>query len=349
MSQPIKVVHFLNQFFAGVGGEEQANLPVEVREGAVGPGRALQAALGDSGQVIATIVSGDNYFTEESAASARAVTDALSKFQPDVVVAGPAFNAGRYGLACGEVCVLANALGIPAATAMYPENPGVLEYDTRAYIVPTDESPVRMQEIVAQLARLATKLGSGEGLGPAEEEGYLPRGIRQPGLRADSAAKRSVDMLLARMGGREWTTELPIRMPDAVVPAQPIADLSNARLGLVTTGGLVPRGNPDGLVRGGSTEYLRYSIDGIDSLSAEEWESVHRGFYTAIVNENPNYVMPLNVVRDMEQAGEVASVYPWILTTSGVGTAIAEARKIGAEMAEELKSNEVDGALLVAT
>ena len=58
-------------------------------------------------------------------------------------------------------------------------------------------------------------------------------------------------MLLARMGGRDWTTELPIRMPDAVVPAQPIADLSNARLGLVTTGGLVPRGNPDGLVRGG--------------------------------------------------------------------------------------------------
>ena len=88
MSQPIRVVHFLNQFFAGVGGEEQANLPVEVREGAVGPGRALQAALGDSGQVVATIVSGDNYFTEESAASARAVTDALSKFQPDVVVPG---------------------------------------------------------------------------------------------------------------------------------------------------------------------------------------------------------------------------------------------------------------------
>ena len=57
----------------------------------------------------------------------------------------------------------------------------------------------------------------------------------------------------------------------------------------------------------------------------------------------------LDRLRDIEQAGEVASVYPWILTTSGVGTAIAEARKIGAAMADELKSNEVDGALLVAT
>ena len=160
---------------------------------------------------------------------------------------------------------------------------------------------------------------------------------------------RSVEMLLARMGGHDWLTELPIRMPDAIVPAEPIADLSNAKLGLVTTGGLVPRGNPDRLVRGGAKEYLRYSIDGIDSLSADEWESVHRGFYTAIVNENPNYVLPLNVVRDVEQAGEVASVYDWILTTSGVGTAIADARQIGAAMAAEFKEAEVDCALLVAT
>ena len=82
MTQPIKVVHFLNQFFAGVGGEEQANLPVEVRDGAVGPGRALQAALGESGQVVGTIVSGDNYFTEESTAAARSVQDALQQVQP---------------------------------------------------------------------------------------------------------------------------------------------------------------------------------------------------------------------------------------------------------------------------
>ena len=154
---------------------------------------------------------------------------------------------------------------------------------------------------------------------------------------------------MARMGGRDWVTELPIRMPDAVVPAGPIADLSNAKLGLVTTGGLVPKGNPDRLVRGGAKGYLRYSIDGIDSLSAEEWESVHRGFYTAIVNENPNYVLPLNVVRDVERAGEVASVYQWILTTSGVGTAVADSRKIGAAMASEFKDAEVDCALLVAT
>ena len=76
---------------------------------------------------------------------------------------------------------------------------------------------------------------------------------------------------------------------------------------------------------------------------------MHRGFYTAIVNENPNYVLPLNVVRDVERSGEVASVYQWILTTSGVGTAVADSRKIGAAMASEFKDAEVDCALLVAT
>ena len=37
----MKVVHYLNQFFAGIGGEEQADSPPEVRPGALGPGRLV--------------------------------------------------------------------------------------------------------------------------------------------------------------------------------------------------------------------------------------------------------------------------------------------------------------------
>ena len=33
-----RVVHYLNQFFGGMGGEERADTPVTVKEGAVGPG-----------------------------------------------------------------------------------------------------------------------------------------------------------------------------------------------------------------------------------------------------------------------------------------------------------------------
>ena len=50
----LHVGHYLNQFFAGVGGEERANHPAEPREGPVGPGHVLQAALGDTGRVVST-------------------------------------------------------------------------------------------------------------------------------------------------------------------------------------------------------------------------------------------------------------------------------------------------------
>jgi betaine reductase len=349
MTEPFRVVHFLNQFFAGVGGEEKANSPVEVREGAIGPGRALQQKFGDRATIVATVFSGDNWFTENPETATAQLKDALDKFKPDVVIAGPAFNAGRYGLACGDVCATAGEDGIPSVTAMFPENPGVLEYDTRAYIIPTGTSPADSPGVFESLVRIALKLASGESLGPAETEGYMARGIRRPGLRQHSAARRAVDMLVTRMTGGDWSTELPVRAPDAVTPANSFLDMNNGKIGLVTTGGLVPKGNPDRLVRGGAKDYLKYSIDGLDSLRPVDWESVHRGFYTLTVNDNPNYVLPLNIVRDLEKSGVIGSVHPWFYTTSGVGTAVAESKKIGAGIAAELLEAGVDAALLVAT
>ena len=349
MAEPYRVVHFLNQFFAGIGAEEQANTPVQVSEGPVGPGRTLRQALGDEGLVVATVTSGDNYFNEELESALASVRAALREHRPDVVVAGPAFNAGRYGLACGEVCKLAREEGVPAVTAMYDENPGVLQHGSEVYIVPTGESAADMQAVLTTVAAFALKLARGDELGPAEVEGYLPRGIRRPGLRDTPAAARAVDMLAARLADNAFTTELPIQMPEAVEPAAPVSDLASATVALVTTGGLVPRGNPDRLVRGGSKEFLRYSIEGLSSLSADDWESVHRGFYTNIVNQNPNYILPLNVMRDMEQDGVFKGLYPWFFTTSGVGTAVAESKKMGEEMAREMKEAGVRACILVAT
>ena len=41
----IKVVQYINQFFAQIGGEEMAHVKPEVREGIVGPGAAFKAAF----------------------------------------------------------------------------------------------------------------------------------------------------------------------------------------------------------------------------------------------------------------------------------------------------------------
>jgi len=191
MSEPFKVVNYVNQFFAGVGGEDKANHPVEFKEGAIGSARGLQQQLGSAATVVATVYGGDNFVNEEKDRAFAAIADALRKFAPDVVIAGPAFNAGRYGLACAEVCRIAREKRIPAVAAMYPENPGVLTHRADTLIVPTSESPAGMPAAHKALAALALKLARKEELGPAEAEGYLPRGIRRMGYREAPAARRA--------------------------------------------------------------------------------------------------------------------------------------------------------------
>jgi glycine reductase len=123
MIQPVRVVHYVNQFFGGIGGEEMAHVGISLANEVVGASRALQQALSTQGTLLGTIIGGDNYVSEQRAEAIEAITGHLQNLRPDVVIAGPAFNAGRYGLACAEVCQAAQALGLKA-DGMYPENPG---------------------------------------------------------------------------------------------------------------------------------------------------------------------------------------------------------------------------------
>ena len=156
-------------------------------------------------------------------------------------------------------------------------------------------------------------------------------------------------MLSDRMHDRGFKTELPIIAPDRVEPALFTGDLRNATVGLVTTGGLVPKGNPDKMVRGGSSRHFSYSIEGLDTMSPDAWECVHRGFFTDMTNENPNYILPLNVIRAMEKNGEIGRIHNTFLSVAGVGTAVADSEQIGKRMAEELKQAGVDVCVMVAT
>lgn len=60
----IRVVHYINQFFAQIGGEEKADYAPEYREGAVGPGLALNAAFKGEAEIVGTVICGDSYFNE---------------------------------------------------------------------------------------------------------------------------------------------------------------------------------------------------------------------------------------------------------------------------------------------
>src|SRR5215472_7038871 len=134
----LRVVCYLNQFFGQIGGEDKAGVGPQVFAGAVGAARAVQQALGDAGQVVATVACGDNYVAERPDAAVAELLDLVAAQTPDLLVAGPAFQAGRYGVACGALCAAVTArLGIPAVTGMHAENPGVELYRRRVHIVTT--------------------------------------------------------------------------------------------------------------------------------------------------------------------------------------------------------------------
>jgi glycine reductase len=206
-----------------------------------------------------------------------------------------------------------------------------------------------MQTALAAMVRLALKLARKVELGPAEVEGYLPRGVRRVYTRQAPGYKRALDMLATKLKGQPFITEVPIHIPERVVPAVPIADITRATLALVTTGGLVRKGNPDKQVSSNATRYFRHAVVELQSLSSKDWEAYHSGYFNHVVNKNPNYILPLSFMRDLEGKGQIGAVYPWIYALPGVSTPVAQARRMGADIARELKEARVDGCLLVAT
>lgn len=98
MSEKIRVVHYINQFYAGMGGEDTASVGISVKEEAVGPGLLLQRLLGETYEVVATIICGDNYIAENTEEVCKKFVEIVKDYQADLFVAGPGFNAGRYGL-----------------------------------------------------------------------------------------------------------------------------------------------------------------------------------------------------------------------------------------------------------
>jgi glycine reductase len=346
----VRVVHYLNQFFAGVGGEDQADAPPATQDGPLGPGRLLARALGDAAEVVGTVYCGDDYVSEHPDEATAAILNLIRRYQPDLVIAGPAFNAGRYGLACGCVCAAAQgALGVAAVTGIYPENPAVELYRASVYIVPTAISAAQMAPAVDRLAALGLKLASGEPMGRPEAEGYLPRGLRFAELHERPAAARAVEMLLHRLRDEPFETEWPLPVYDRVTPPPPIQDLSKARVALVTSGGIVPKNNPDRIESTFATRWLKYSLAGVDDLTPQAWQSVHGGYDTTNANADPDRVLPIDVIRDFEREGVIGRLHDEYMMTVGSGMSTVDARRFAHEMADELRSAEVDAVIFTAT
>ena len=344
-----RVVHYINQFFANIGGEEMAHVAPELREGFVGPGLAFNQAWKGEAEIVATIVCGDSHFAEHEKEAKAQILAWVKEKKPDLFIAGPAFNAGRYGYACANVALaVKEELGIPVLTGMYEENPGA-DLKDKILIVPPANSAAGMRKAAPVMAKLALKLMKGEKLGASCEDGYMPNGVRVNFFEKERGSKRAVDMLLKKLADKPFTTEYPMPSFDRVAPNPAVKDLSHATVALCTSGGIVPKGNPDHIESSSASHYGEYCIKGVEKLTAETYETAHGGYDPVYANDDPNRVLPVDVMREFEREGRIGKLHDYFYTTVGNGTSVANAKKFAAEYAQKLLQAGVNAVIMTST
>src|SRR5262249_17296016 len=258
--------------------------------------------------------------------STPAATGSAARWRPG--------SPGPWGSRPWRRCIRRTPPSSPPAPTSLPCPPG--RRDLLA--VPTGLDGSEMGTILARMAALGLKLVRGEPLGSSAEDGYVPHGIRRLVFKDKVGYERAVDMLLDRVTGRPYASEIQVQQYDRVAPAAPLRDLARATIGIVVSTGIVPRGNPDRLPGARALDAGRYSIAGLPSLDVTRWESAHGGFNTKILNtRSPDYALPLGTLRALEAEGAIAGIYPWVYSTVGNQTAVGPARAIGRRVAEEFR------------
>jgi glycine reductase len=207
-----------------------------------------------------------------------------------------------------------------------------------------------MGEAVGDIVRIGLKLVSGEPLKPASEEGMFPMGYRTNWVVETPASVRAVDMLLAKVQGRPYQSEIILPPhPEKIAPAMPVSDLSQATVALVTEGGLVPLSNPDRIESSGATRWARYPLAMLTENDGAGFNSIHAGYDARWVNADPDRMVPIDAMRALEQGNEIGKLHEYFYVTVGTGTTVPNATAIGEGIAKQLISDGVHAAIVTST
>ena len=144
------------------------------------------------------------------------------------------------------------------------------------------------------------------------------------------------------MNGDAFESEMPATAFAPVPMPAAIKDLSKAKVMLITDGGLVPKGNPDRIEGTAATRWGSYNIEGSDDLRGEDYEVSHGGYDTRFVQEDPDRLVPLDALREMEKNGVIGKLHGEFLSTCGRSNPLSNTRRLGREMAAKIKREGVD-------
>jgi glycine reductase len=232
---------------------------------------------------------------------------------------------------------------------MYEENPGAEMFRDKLYIIETSNSAAGMRAAVPKMAALAMKLAGGGVIGASIEEGYLSGGARVNFFEKERGSKRAVDMLLRKMANKPFITEYPMPDFDRVRPNPAVKDITKAKVALVTSGGIVPRGNPDHIESSSASKFGEYDITGIDDLTSETFETAHGGYDPAYANHDADRVLPVDVMREFEREGMIGELHNKYYATVGNGTSTNKSKQYAHDFAQRLKEDNVQAVILTST
>lgn len=163
-----------------------------------------------------------------------------------------------------------------------------------------------------------------------------------------SAPTRCLDMLLAKHRGEPYQSE--VCMPENQKYEVPNLQksLSESTILLITDGGLVPRDNPDRMPSTSSTAFYVYPLDDCEKLKSEDYEVSHQGYDITYVEEDPNRLLPVDALRELEREGIIGGLKNHFLSTTGVMTSIEQSRELGKKIASYAASDKADAVIIVS-
>ena len=108
-------------------------------------------------------------------------------------------------------------------------------------------------------------------------------------------------MAVAKAAGESWKTELNMPNFSHVPASAPIADLSKAKIALLTTCGPVPIGNPDHLEAHTCSKWETYRPEDFGGEDMPATEIAHGGYTPVYGTNNGNRVVPVDAMLELEK------------------------------------------------
>ena len=160
------------------------------------------------------------------------------------------------------------------------------------------------------------------------------------------APQRCLDMLLAKYYEQPYQSEVIMTSPDK--PSLPCLKkpLNEATILLLTDGGLVPNQNPDRIPSTSSDRFGIYSIENTLALNPADYEISHQGYDNSFVAEDPNRLLPVDSLRELEAKGVIGKLYDAFISTTGVMTSTEKSIRLGKRIARYVSALPVDAVLI---